>query len=295
MSQAAPDAPVPFIPITVEADTPCRKCGYNLRGLLTDTQCPECGVIVAASISGDLLRYCPPDWVGTLARGAKFILAGVVVTILGGILAIILNAVLDPMASVVMPLTNLAGYALFVIGSWLVTTPDPSGSGEDKYGTARKLIRITLLIGVANQLLVAESRFVALPLTVKQIVQCIGAIAGLIGIIGIVAQLQYFQKLAGRIPDPSLVARAKFLKVWLPACYGTFLASSIGAVILFVFFGRKRTPGGAFVGFGCFLSIVGLAFLIFGIMYLFMINRFRRSFREQALIASRKWAAHEGG
>jgi hypothetical protein len=293
MSQAATDAPLPFIPITVEADTPCRKCGYNLRGLLTDAQCPECGVIVAASISGDLLRYCPPDWVAALARGVKFILAGVVVTIFGGILAIILKAVLDPLASVVTPLTNLAGYALFVIGSWLVTTPDPSGSGEDKYGTARKIIRITLLIGVANQLLLAERRIVALPRTVEQIVQCIGAIAGLIGIIGLIAQLQYFQKLAGRIPDPSLGARAKFLKVWLPVCCGTMLASSIGAVILLVFFGRKRTPGGTFVV--CFMSIVGLALLIFGIMYLFMIDRFRRSFRNQALIASRKWAAHEGG
>ncbi len=36
---------------TIESDIHCRSCGYNLRGLLSDGQCPECAVNVATSLA----------------------------------------------------------------------------------------------------------------------------------------------------------------------------------------------------------------------------------------------------
>src|SRR5262245_50051536 len=60
----------------VAADTPCRKCNYNLRGLDPDSRCPECGTPVGLSLKGDLLRYSHPQWLGTIRRGATFIIIG---------------------------------------------------------------------------------------------------------------------------------------------------------------------------------------------------------------------------
>src|SRR5688500_13104102 len=34
---------------TIQSDTPCHACGYNLRGLATDGACPECGTDIAYS------------------------------------------------------------------------------------------------------------------------------------------------------------------------------------------------------------------------------------------------------
>ena len=68
----------------IETDVTCRRCGYNLRGLLEEGLCPECGTAVVLSTRGDLLRYADPDWVETMARGVKFILWGLLLaTVLG--------------------------------------------------------------------------------------------------------------------------------------------------------------------------------------------------------------------
>ena len=44
----------------LEDDLACLACGYNLRGLLPDGACPECGTAVGRSTHGNLLRFCDP-------------------------------------------------------------------------------------------------------------------------------------------------------------------------------------------------------------------------------------------
>jgi hypothetical protein len=46
----------------VAADTACRKCGYNVRGLPIDRNCPECNLPVNLSAVPNLLRYAEPRW-----------------------------------------------------------------------------------------------------------------------------------------------------------------------------------------------------------------------------------------
>ena len=37
---------------TIDGDLPCLECGYNLRSLGCDGQCPECGLEVAETVTG---------------------------------------------------------------------------------------------------------------------------------------------------------------------------------------------------------------------------------------------------
>lgn len=291
MSQFAPESLVPTQHVAITADTPCRKCGYNLRGLGSDGLCPECGTPIAVSISGDLLRYCEPAWVQRLARGARLIIAGVAVIILGAIASVVIGAVSGirgTSPAILSALAGFAGNALIVIGSWLVTSPDPSGIGEDKYGTARRIIRITLLIGVINTFINLPGQFVALPPTVASVVKLIGGLAGIIGVIGFIAQLHYFEKLGERIPDAQLSSRANFLKKALPACYLAIILGGIAIALL----AHAGTPP---AGFACFLGLVGIAALVLGIIYLLMIEKFSKCFREQATMAEWNWACGTAG
>ena len=59
-------------PHLIGDDIPCISCSYNLRGLMSDGTCPECGESVARSVKGDYLMYCDPRWVGNLATGMNF-------------------------------------------------------------------------------------------------------------------------------------------------------------------------------------------------------------------------------
>jgi hypothetical protein len=73
-------------------DHPCRKCGYNLRGLSADGRCPECGTPVGYSLKGDLLRFCDPGWLDTLYRGARMFVYGIAAIVFGFIAAVVAAA-----------------------------------------------------------------------------------------------------------------------------------------------------------------------------------------------------------
>jgi hypothetical protein len=289
MTDIVPDAFVPPLPTTVTTDIPCRKCGYNLRGLSTAARCPECGVAIAASTSGDLLRFCDPEWVNLLARGTKLIIAGVVVMFFDIVVAVILAIAMGTKQSLLTTLASLASGALIVLGSWLLTTPDPSGIGEDRYGTARKTIRITLLIGIVNTAILETSMWAPLPPMIAQAIRLLGGLVELVNIVAYYAQLHYFEKLAERIPDPPLTRRANFLKKWLPASDFVMNLGTVASLLL----ARNGPPQrNLLVSFGCFVGIFGLATLVLAIMYLLMIEKFGKRFKESALLASQNWAAH---
>ena len=294
-----PNLANPAAPLVVNDDTPCRKCSYNLRTLPTSGNCPECGTPVGVSVFGNLLRFSDPAWVRKLAQGARYILVGIffiiAVVILGvvaGAIAGATRAIRPGTVQILVQLFALGGNVFVVVGSWFITEPDPSGIGEDEYGTARKVIRITLLLGVVNTFVNFAPNASALPPVGRQLILVIGALAGIAGVVGLIAQLQYFAKLALRIPDTGLAARANFLKVALSTTYGLLILVGIVASLTVFARGMGAPNSGAMITIGCSSGILGLASLIFGVMYLFMINRFRRRFREQTVLAEQLWAEH---
>ncbi len=282
-------------------DTPCRKCSYNLRTLATNGNCPECGTPVGASIFGNLLRFSDPTWVGKLSQGAQYLLVGILV-ILGETISSVAAHAVGRATGAIQPgthqtlfqLLSLGGSFFIAVGSWFITEPDPSGIGEDEYGTARNIIRGTCLLWVAIKFVDLASNLSTLPSTGAQLLSAIGYVSAIASVVGLIAQLQYFAKLAWRIPDPRLASRANFLKVALSATYCiTILVGLVG------YWGSLRpgvgTPISVVIMMSCSAIIMILATVIFGAMYLFMIVKFRRRFSEQAMLAEQLWATHSRG
>jgi hypothetical protein len=69
-------------PFTLDWDAPCLQCGYNLRTLRTDRQCPECGQPIRTSVGGDRLLFADAIWLRRVRTGITLWLAAGVFTAL---------------------------------------------------------------------------------------------------------------------------------------------------------------------------------------------------------------------
>jgi hypothetical protein len=312
---------------TIIADRACRRCGYNVRGLRAEGLCPECGTPIGLSTHGDLLRYADPAWVEKLRLGIKYMLWGIVVSIVVGFLASCLARAAGRGKEVQQAIGLLAGL-LGVYGAWLLTSPDPSRIGEDRYITARKIVRFGLIVGLLNQCLMIAiygipgiTRVVVLFLVIPAV------LCGLLGVAAEFAKFLYLEKLADRVPDPKLAGFARFLRwaysiglaamivfggVWLIglvtaggslatlAVVPTATAPGGGPPGTAPPTGPSTSPagtvpfGGVSPGLGTVLlggaCIFGVATLVFGIMVIVLYVRFARRFREQSEIARATWA-----
>ena len=88
-------------------DLPCATCQYNLRTLVPDGRCPECGTAVADTIASEPLHLLGP---AALKRAA----AGVLVATLG--VALVALVTLNALLELVNPAILVMGYALALPG-----------------------------------------------------------------------------------------------------------------------------------------------------------------------------------
>ncbi|WP_428938360.1 hypothetical protein [Fontivita pretiosa] len=269
---------------TVQTDAPCRKCGYNLRGLTYGGRCPECGSPVGLSTIGDLLRYSDPNWLLMLARGVSFILWGILVALVIGLLGGLLFQ-----TSAAQQWVQIVASLLGLYGAWLLTEPDPSGLGEAQYAMARKLVRVALLVGLGGSVLQAMGATPGVPREIGFGLGVVAIGATVFGVVGEFAKFVYLGKLALRVPHDQLARRARVL-CW---GYGLTLGASVligGIMGLLLAAGpAPARPGAAFIGITCAAAIVGLAYLVFGVMTLLFYIRMRRTLREQVELARQVW------
>lgn len=298
------------------ADTACRRCGYNLRGLHQDGRCPECGTPIGLSTHGDLLRFADPEWVEKLALGIKYLVWGVVILLVLGVAGGCFTNALGASPVFLQGVIVLGGL-LGVYGAWLLTAPDPSRIGEDRYITARKIVRFALLVGVLSQVTrLAVKALPPMPTALFTLLIIAGVLAGLIGVVGEFAKFSYLGMLADRVPASNLAGWARFLRWALAA--SAALAGVFGAVVALLL-GRPGTGAGAAAssapsgatqtGFGawagsiggsgmvaavCLVSALGIAVLVFQVMAFILYVRVGRRLREQAGVARATWAAAIG-
>jgi len=274
----------------VTLDSACRKCGYNLRGLQTDGLCPECGMAVALSVRGDLLRFSDPNWLLKLARGMLIRLVGVY-----GTLALWLLWV----AVATSQRRSLRGFTLYgsfltgalnLIGTWLITVPDPSGVGEDKYGTLRKIVRVTLAIELGDSVLWRMPQLAILSRPLYRLAAVTLDVCGMAQIVAVWAQLRYLGALAERLPDEKIISTAKILRTWLTVSFG-LVYLLINGIQLFRVFAKTSLTRPAALSVGCSILLVGPVLLIMEILFLIMLHKFRRQILRQATTADAIWAA----
>jgi hypothetical protein len=282
---------------TLSQDVKCRRCGYNLRGLHHAGRCPECGTPVGLSCHGDLLRFADPLWLDKLARGALLIVWGVLISIVvrvggGTILALTGAPMLTPMLGVLASIVGL-------YGAWLLTEPDPSGIGEDRYVSDRRIVRFALATGIGAQVLQLVMPMThTMPMTyfpLMMVVSVLVVLAGLIGIVGEFAKLTYFHKLALRIPDIVLSRRARKLRWAMAITLGSIVVLGGLAAALGLSGGTTglRLLGPGVAGLACLAGVGGIAYLIVALLVLILTYRLSKEFRRQAQIARMTWAAAE--
>ena len=203
----------------------------DLRGLNINGRCPECGTAVGYRAQGDYLRYSDPTWLDTLRRGTNFILWAIVVAILSFVASALAGRGGSDLGAVLKAGLTLVFFALNLVGTWLVTTPDPSGLGEETYGVARRVIRVTLLLGAADTFLDFVQEIITMPPVVHLSMKLFGMLALIASLVGTFAFMQYLAKLAMRMPDRALSARANFLKWAFLISFGlVFLVAFLAAL-----------------------------------------------------------------
>lgn len=194
----------------IDQDLSCKRCGYNLRGLREENLCPECGTPVGRSTTADLLRFADPNWVGRVAAGANLL----VWALLLGILLGCLSGVGGMVTGSVLPQLFVSAGLLLVslLGVWWLTTPDPSGIGEEQRRNPRKIVRIASVIAgiggiwnVVGTYLVPGALLWIVPLIVTAVTQLVGLVAEWY-------KYRVYEALANRVPDPTLAGRARFLR-----------------------------------------------------------------------------------
>jgi hypothetical protein len=276
----------------VVADLPCRKCSYNLKAMSVTGRCPECGAPVGVAVHGDLLRYSDPQWLRDLSKGAGLAFWGVfiaaAVSVAGGVIA-------QMTVPLISPIATIAGGLVYLYGAWLLTQPDPSGLGEDRYGRSRQIIRVALLVGLLDGVVDGLHVSTAPPPAFRIALGVISVAAGLVGVVGQFATLRYLERLTLRIPDSGLSKNARVV-FW---GYGLSLAvmvftGGLAAGMGYAGASSGAPPAGGLLGVivaaGCVAAIAVLAALGFGIVFLVLLYRLKRAFAQQAAASESIWA-----
>ena len=260
-------------------DVGCRSCGYNLRGLRIDATCPECSIPIRRSVYGDLLRFCDPGWVGRLARGVWWIIAGIVATVVLSVaVPFFVTLLLSAAAPVALPtlmsvvgVVSLLTSLVMVIGVWLLTSPDPAQMEPEPAITARRLARwciVAQLLATPLQMVAAPAGMV--PAAGMSLVRSLSLLSGMglgmVALVGYIAGLVYLRRLALRMERKQLAGQTRIV-IWGYLCaYGLGFVFGLVTLAVMPIMAAGAPPGPGLMSLvvagGC---VVVPAYLIFGV------------------------------
>lgn len=226
----------------ISSDTPCRRCGYNLRGLALAGQCPECGLPVDDSVRGTLLCYAPVSYQRRVCQGLTLLNVVALAGMLGGLFLQVLEGIW-PYA--LLLLLGSVGCA----GAWLLSTRDPRDSpsgtrrlrwqlrGGAAAGLGPPVIAIVIYVWDPPQPLRTALAAAALALTWAFLA-------------GELAKYQYYAHVARALSKPRLARLAGWLR-WPSVLTAACPALSFSVILLVAAAGpaplRQANPVGAAV------------------------------------------------
>lgn len=258
-------------------DTPCARCGYNLRGLTTDRSCPECNTPILQSIQGNLLCFADPDWLEKLRLGMTVKLWNIVLVIIGSIVVAVLIAVGLP--PVFQFLFSLAAASVGLWAAFLITTQEPRVSLAEDPVSLRRVVRGCAILGLVGEILQHTGAVSAHGSALIVVGVTLG---GLTIIVSYFGEFIYLRRFARRIPNDGL-ARSTTFVMW-----GTLAAmASAGFCLLAVAIVSGASGGGAgealgLMGAGVFGCGGAVALLVFGVWYIRLLLQYREAFAAAA-------------
>lgn len=269
----------------IEDDVACRHCGYNLRTLWPDGQCPECGTAISESLRGDLLQFAEPQWLEKLHRGVVVKLWIVALTILfsfgmgiAGAMGLS-GAMPGPYVMATLTAITLGGLGLWA--SFLITAQEPRISLSEDPMTLRRVIRVCALLSAIGYALPNYGGTPGVALFV------LTGVAKLAWVVLVTGELVYLRRLGLRIPDAALAESTRLLSWFVPIGVGLFFLFGVAAaVIVGAAAARGRgMPAGAAVGStplsivfivgGCVMTVGGLVVLLW---YVRLLTRYKSAF-----------------
>lgn len=279
---------------TLLFNTPCRRCGYDLRGLRESGNCPECGTPVGRSVMGDLLRFADPVWLRKISGGLSILLWLILLQILAWCLTSGVSSGTrgtgagNALATVVSLLLS----ALSLVAIWKITTPDPSGLGEESQFNARNIVRFVICASVAVSVTVILINLISSDPVLRIVVALLGWINSLLIAVFEWYKYKLYEYLAGRVPDLTLVSRARKIR-WMGV---VFLVCGLCAGAIALIAVRSPAPGamptmaGGFFAILAFGVFAGLGFLIYAVVSIFYLFRLRKVINEQLQLAELVWS-----
>jgi hypothetical protein len=274
--------PIPFVTYDadgrIDMDLPCRKCGYNLRTLRDDRQCPECGASIHDSARLAWLCQHDPAWLRRLATATVWI--AIAMTCFAPMPLLFMWAVVWPSTVHGLPfgtalLMVIAGYVAGLVGFLRVTTPPHRGG--IRRSRVRRVARWTMAAGLAS-----------LPLSLLMphayvVTWWLGGCILLLEV-GALAMLAYACALAAKIPEARLVKQIRIVSWRFALC---FLLAQLGTVLLWID-DRLGLPFASYAALSVLLVAVATGLFVLSIWTLPLLVWYRHRFREALTMAQQR-------
>ena len=120
---------------TLDSELACGQCGYDLRGLPSTGDCPECGTPIRQTLAGEALEWASRPWQRRVRLGCLLVLAGQA-CLAAGFLAHLAHG--GDVLLVFAP----SAIAICAAGAWLIASPGPRTdvSSHDRF--CRRALRV---------------------------------------------------------------------------------------------------------------------------------------------------------
>ncbi len=284
-------------------DLLCTSCGYNLRGLMREMYCPECGAAIELSLRDDYLRNANPEWLRRVRLGMTMMLlmvvSGFIIGLIGGVAGMMVSPHFPALLGVLS-----SGFGLWAM--FLVTSQEPRHSIAGDTLKLRKVLRFCAVLQFAGQAIVAGTMSLSLttPGEVSMMSGIVAAIGMLLQLAGVVMHfgfLVYLRRMAERIPDAVLASSTTKVMWGYPISIGIMLLGGLVVALSGVFkpgmnpgvTGFSGGPGAMALGMFVPICVGGVGLVVFGLWYLILLVRYRRVFRSVELEAI-QWSMRGG-